>query len=581
MKKIWLVVALALSVFRAFADGGAIGSLEAFQASIVPQSHEYVWVKFDISPDYYLYKNKITIRTADDSEVKLGNAVLPDPIAITNDMNEQVDVYKNKLEIQVPISEYANGMLHIVVNYQGCKGASLCLPEAKLDETINLTTGEVISNTSGISNVQPEVSSDSVEGYFTGSPIMVVLGFFAIGLLIAFTPCVFPLLPVLFAIVSNKNTSLLRGFALSLSYILGGATLYALAGIGAVLLGTSLSVYLQSAWITYLIAGLFLVFALSMYDLFEIKLPSVIQTKLGAKINSMQGMSLLTTFIIGGLSNLILSPCVTAPLASALLYISSTHNYVLGASSLFALGLGSGVPLLIIALFGKKYLPNSGNWMTFTKRILALVMIAMAGYMLSKVLFDYDDIVLAIVFGVITLTIAKSAHLIINRKWLINAVVAILVICGVFTYKQYAAMKMHVADDGFDKITQVSQLQQHIAEAKLKHKPIILDFYANWCSACREMDLRTFSNKDVQDKLSKYELVRVDATYNSHDIQQMQNQYGVFALPTVLILYPDGAVVDGFQTYGFTKSADFIARLDKFNNSYSNLCSEDKVNNRC
>ena len=579
MKKFLFYVLFLFTLSSIFSlDNNSVSSFEAFQVSVVPQSHEYVWVKFNIAPEYHLYQNKIAIINAEDSSVKLGTVVLPDPSIMTNDLNESINVYHNNLDIQIPILTYGNGDLHIIVKYQGCKGASLCLPEAQLDQKINLTRGNIISNNIVNTTVN---SNNSVNSYFTGSPIMVVIGFFLLGLLIAFTPCVFPLLPILFTIVSNNSVNLFRGFILAFSYILGGATVYALAGIIAVMLGTSLTIYLQTTWMNVAIAIIFIIFALSMYDLFEIKLPNAIQTKLGNKVNSMRGMSIFSTFIIGGISNLILSPCVTAPLASALLYISSTHNYILGASSLFALGFGSGVPLLIISLFGKKYLPKSGNWMIFTKRMLAIIMVAMAGYTLSKVLFDYDDVILAIVLIIFTATLVKSSPLIISKKWIIHALMIVSILGSGVIYKQYAATKMLSADDGFNKITQVDQLEKYLQIARQQNKPIIIDFYANWCSACREMDLRTFSNKDVQKSLEKFELVRIDSTNNTSEIQQMQTKFGIFALPAVILLYPNGAIAEGFQSYGFVKSKDLIDKLDKFNDDFTQICLLNHSDIRC
>ncbi len=583
MKKFWLLIIGVIISFNIFANvNSSISSIEAFQVQIVAQDKHFAWVKFNISPGYYLYQDKIDIQTASDSNVKFGKLVLPDPVVITNELNESVNVYKNSLAIQVPIDNYANGIVHILLSYQGCKGTSLCLPEVNLDQVIDLNSGTVVdSKNVEITKAVPNKNLSGITEYFIGSPTMIIISFFCLGLLIAFTPCVFPLFPILFTIVSNQSINLMRGFILALSYILGGAVVYAIAGIIAVSLGASLSSYLQIDFVNYVIAGLFFLFALSMYDLFEIKLPAKLQTKLGNIANSMHGVSVFTTFIIGGISNLILSPCVTAPLASALVYISSTHNYILGGSALFALGFGSGVPLLAISLFGKKFLPKSGNWMVFTKRLLAVVMIAMAGYTLSKVLFDYDDIILAAVLIIILATFSRSAYLIISRKWLVNLITIIGVFLTVFLYKQYTATKMLSADDGFNKITQVSQLQEYMKIAELNRKPIILDFYANWCSACREMDLRTFSNRDVQKELSAYELIRVDSTYNTNDIRQMQSQYNIYALPSVIILYPNGVVADGFQTYGFLNSADFTFKLQKFNSDLTQICTLDKNDKRC
>lgn len=556
----------------AYADSSLVG-FQAFQVKIEPQNHEYVWVKFTIEAEYHLYQSKIKISSTDDSRVKLGSPVFPDPIVLPSAEADKTNVYEKQVSIQVPITEYADGNLQIKVNYQGCKGSTLCLPEQQIVESINLATG-VVTGQDSIQNttlakddttqlLSSTATTEQIASYFAKSSFLVVISFFALGLLIAFTPCVFPLLPILITVIAGKNISHKRSFMLAFSYILGGAFVYAIAGIIAASLGHSISVWFQTWWVSVILAVLFAIFALSMFGLFDIKLPVAIQQKLNSSVNNAQGGSIIGSFVIGGLSNLILSPCVTAPLAGALVYISTTGNQLLGGLALFALGFGSGIPLLIIAVFGKKLLPKSGSWMLITKQVLGLIMLGMTGYMISKVISGYDDVI-AIIWSSITIVMLGSNIKQLNNPKIAKFAVGLVVLIAIGAYKYTSDQKMKLVDEKFISVTTVSALDEQLAIAKSKNQPIILDFYANWCSACKELDLRTFSNPDVQNHFAKYSMIRVDVTYNSNDVQIMQNRYGIFALPSLIMLNPDGSIVKNLQTYGFITSNDLLNKLHEF-----------------
>ncbi|MDD3265671.1 MAG: protein-disulfide reductase DsbD [Burkholderiales bacterium] len=550
-----------------------------YHVSIEAQDESYLWVKFSIEPEYYLYQNKISIKNTANSNVKLGKYVLPDPIELSNSFEpDKKFVYENQLSIQVPISKFADGNLNIQINYQGCKGSSLCLPEEELRQQINLKSGKSVHSAYKVameSDSFVEMSADSlaISKYLNQNSFILSLGlFFIFGVLLAFTPCVFPMLPVLIMVVSNKNNTLLHNFFLALSYVLGGAVIYAIAGIVAATLGISLTQYLQAWWVGIVVGVLFIVFAAAMFGYFEIRLPTFIQNKLSEKSIGISSKGIFSTFILGGISTLILSPCVTAPLAGALIYIANSRDLALGASSLFMLGLGSGLPLLLIAVFGREVLPKNGAWMEYTKILFGIVLLAMAGYMLSRVSAGYD---LEIILGIIIISIYQIIRKIIffrDSKIRFNAVMALLIIICIIFYNHYSKERINAADKNFNVVSTFSEYEAQMQLAKNSHKPIVIDFYANWCSACKEMDLRTFSNDGVINKLHDFYLIRVDSTKNSSDIQRLQNIYGVFALPSIILLYPGGSVAQDNQVYGFTAPNSFLDKLNNFNSNKILYC---------
>lgn len=546
---------------------------QAFTLKIESQDNSYMWVKFNIADGYHLYQSKIKISSTADSSVKLGQPVLPDAKILANDNPDLTNVYENSLAIQVPIINYGTGKLILDVSYQGCKGDSLCLPEQQKQEVIDLNTG-VMSDSSHSDNALHDnayTNSSSLSAeYFAKTPWLIIVSFFSLGLLIAFTPCVFPLLPVLIGIVAGNNISTKRSFVLALSYILGGAIVYAIAGVIAALIGHSVSALFQGVWISILLAILFTVFALSLFGWFELQLPSAIQQRLNNSVNNKRGGSIIGAFVIGGLSNLILSPCVTAPLAGALVYISTTGNKLLGGAALFALGFGSGIPLLIIAVFGKRFLPKSGNWMLITKQVLGLIMLAMTGYMISKIVNGYDDLII-IVWSILALVILGKNFKVFQNPKLAKIVLISLVLVGIGIYKYRSDQTMRLVDEQFVTVTTIGELEQQLQQAKLNHQPVILDFYANWCSACKELDLRTFSDPEVQKHFRKYAMIRVNVTQNTHDIQLMQQRYGIFALPTLLMLDDSGNPLQNLQTYGFITRNDLLPKLERFDQIQQSL----------
>ena len=560
-------------------------SWQAFQVKLDSAGEKNaLWVKFNIAPEYHLYQNKIKIQSVSDSSVILGDPVWPDPLLIKSPDLGTFKVYEGKVAIRVPILKRGDGKLKAQINFQGCKGLDLCFPEQQVVQELDLDHPELAVNntqahmdTSKINDVSTteqsfwskvfsgEVDSNTISALFAANQVLVIAGFFMLGLLIAFTPCVFPLLPVLIGVISGQNVSTRRSFSLALSYILGGALTYAVAGVVAAGLGYSLSSFLQASWLSITLSVLFFVFALSMFGAFNLQLPSSIQNKLNQVVNKRNQRSLLSAFIIGGVSNLILSPCVTAPLAGALIYISTTGDRVLGGSALFALGLGSGIPLLIIAVMGKKFLPKSGNWMIAVKYFLGYLMLLMAIYMLSKVVSSnisnglLTTLGLALCWQLISSWLAKiyQTQLKSIRVRAVGFIIASIAGASVMLFSPQA-----LVESRFQVVTSNSELQQALSQAQQQNKPVLLDYYASWCVACKEMDLRTFSDPAVAKLMDKYALIRIDVSKNSTEIQSLQQRYKVLAPPSIVFLDNKGIQLNNYNVTGFISSNQLISNLE-------------------
>lgn len=407
------------------------------------------------------------------------------------------------------------------------------------------------------------LETNLVPQIITSQPLLTISGFFLAGVLLAFTPCVFPLLPVLFALISGKNISSRRSIILAASYVLGGAVIYAIAGIIVASLGSGILRWLQDWWVSALLAGVFIFFAVIMLGKTTIQLPVNIQNKLNQWISHYNNGSILGVFFAGGLANLILSPCVTPPLAGALVYISTTGNLLFGGAALFALGLGSGIPLLLIAVFGKKIFPQSGYWLNISRQLLALLMLGVAAYLISKIADGYNEFI-ALCWGAISLIVLASNLRYFRKPWTARLSITLLIAMAVSLNSYWDKQKIKQVDEKFIWVSTVSQLEQQLQQAKLEHKRVLLDFYASWCSACKELDIRTFANPEVQNHFKNYTLIRVNVTKNTPDVQALQTRYGIFALPTMIILDQNNLPLEGLQTYGFITSRDLLSKLQHF-----------------
>ncbi len=595
---------LLIAFNNAFANN-YLPAWEAFKLKFEYYDKQHVAAIFNIAPEYHIYQDKITITADPDSSVKLGKALLPEPEIMRSPSLGTFKVYGKQVQILLPIEKWGDGKLKVTANYQGCKGLDLCFPAQTTTQVIDLNGGMGTSSLIA-SNLIPdkqiassvakagfwqnlrEINSNSslLANFFTQNKGLVVGGFFILGLLIAFTPCVFPLFPILIAVISGTNISTKRSFALATSYVIGGALTYAAAGMIAASVGYSLSAFLQSAWLAVIMAIAFTFFAASLFGVYNFQLSPNLQNKLNQVINRKTGGTLFSAMLIGGISNLVLSPCVTAPLAGALVYISTTGDIWLGGLALFALGIGSGVPLMLIAVAGKHILPKNGNWMLGVKYGLGHLMLAMAIYMSSK--FLSHDIVLGLVGSWLAFVFWQIISILFARKYnhlfaLHNVRASVrLIIVGIGVLTTLTNPIHHDSSQFKIVVSNTQQLEQAITEAKKTGKPILIDYYAKWCVACMEMDLQTLNDPKVMALMNNYSLIRADVTANNQEISQLEAHYKIIAPPTMVFLDKQGNELEDKRVIGFMNKQLLASKLEnilEFSDKAKLACEQENQNN--
>ena len=422
-----------------------------------------------------------------------------------------------------------------------------------------------------------------------GSFWAVVATFFGFGLLLALTPCVFPMIPILSGIIAGQSHDVpltkSRGFLLSLAYVLGMAITYALAGVAAALSGTLISNALQNPWALGIGAGVFVLLALSMFGFFEIQLPSAIQSKFNDASNKMKGGNFIGVFVMGALSAVIVGPCVAPPLAAALAFIAQTGNTVLGGVALFVLALGMGVPLLLVGLSAGALLPRAGGWMNAVKYFFGVLMLAIAIYLISPIIPDWVNMLLWALLLIVSATYLSALDPLPEkasgwkRLWKGLGVVLMIgglaLIVGMLAGSRDLLQPLDVFKGGagsgavateqkglpFEKVKDVAELDARLAAAQADGKTVMLDFYADWCVSCKEMERFTFSDARVQARLKDTVLLKADVTANSDADKALLKRFGLFGPPGLIFWTADGAE-SGFKVIGFEKPEKFLASID-------------------
>ncbi|MDQ5922263.1 MAG: thioredoxin:protein disulfide reductase [Pseudomonadota bacterium] len=479
-------------------------------------------------------------------------------------------------------------------NFSITDSHATCLPVT--DKSIIASSSSKASSNTSLINFLSSSNGIQTSNIYKYNLALIMACFFVFGLLLAFTPCVFPMLPILLTIISRKSTTTRKSFILALSYVLGNAVSYAIAGILAAQFGSTLQSIFQNIVVNILIIILFVVFSLSLFGLFELHLPNALNNKLSSNINininnnitnhhKNNMFSLIGAFVAGALSALVLSPCVTAPLAGALLYISYTGNLLIGGASLFMLGLGSGLPLLCIAVFGNKILPKSGKWMDRIKSGLGYLMLLMAIYIASRILNNnWINLMLGLLIIIFTthtaVTIIKlfktkictSAKLFIAASYLL-----IFGCCLIYLFipaytALYRLYRHPIIQNKYQNSTQqlpeqlkfqivktTSELNKILSMAR-NNTPVILDFSAQWCLACKELDMTTFRNPKIITLLKSYTKVRVDITDNNSETKALQKKYAVFAPPSLVFINQNGEVISDAAVTGYI-TADNLYKI--------------------
>ena len=490
----------------------------AFKLDITAKDASNLTASFKVVPGYYLYKQRVKFVIKDAATGTIEAIELPQA-EIKEDKNfGKQEVYHHDFVANIKLSAANNPI--VKATYQGCSEKGLCYAPQNKTFNINL----VSTNNSAASSLVSNNDDKTTTALKSGNLWLVIAGFFVAGLLLSLTPCVLPMIPILSSIIVGSQSkqaqpNKLHAFGLSVAYVLGMALSYTLAGVAAGLSGNLLSQSLQSPLVLGLTALLFVVLAFSMFGFYELKLPSAFESKLLNASNKLKGGEFLGVFIMGVLSALIVSPCVAAPLAGALIYIGQTHNVLLGGAGLFALAIGMGVPLLLIGASAGSLLPKAGGWMTAVRNLFGVLMLVMAAYIAWPVLPA-------------SLTTPVNNLLGLSTKHTLP----------------------------FTRVKSVAELDAAIKNAN--GKTVMLDFYADWCTSCKEMEKLTFSDAKIKAALANTALLQADVTANNDDDQALLKRFGLFGPPGIIFFDKTGAEVKT-RVIGYKNVDDFTAILTK------------------
>ena len=494
----------------------------AFKLEINAQNAQHLTAHFKVEPGYYLYKNRIQFK---DASGKILAARLP-TAEIKEDKNfGRQEVYHHDFSANIAVDNVTSD-LKISARYQGCSEKGLCYAPQNKTFNIALPTLNSGASTSVASSGIASNDDKTTSALKSGNLWLVIAGFFIAGLLLSFTPCVLPMIPILSSIIVGSQSkqarpNKLHAFGLSVAYVLGMALSYTLAGVAAGLSGNLLSQSLQSPLVLGLTALLFVVLAFSMFGFYELKLPSALESKLLNASNKLKGGEFVGVFIMGVLSALIVSPCVAAPLAGALIYIGQTHNVLLGGVGLFVLAIGMGVPLLLIGASAGSLLPKTGTWMAVVRNLFGVLMLAMAAY---------------IAWPVVPATITAPVNNLLGLS------------------------AKHTLP--FTRVKSVADLDAAIKAAN--GKTVMLDFYADWCTSCKEMEKFTFSDTKVKTALANTVLLQADVTANNDDDQALLKRFGLFGPPGIIFFDKTGVELNT-RVIGYKNTDEFSEIMNKIN----------------
>lgn len=563
---------------------------QAFQLAITLKDSNTLQSNFTIAPGHYLYKSRIQL-TADDAQ--LTPLVLPAG-DMKNDPNfgtQEVYHHDFVATAQITPKDSKQQQVTIQAKYQGCSEKGLCYAPIRKTFTLPLVAANaVIESDNGtekaLSIGELNTASETTALLASGNLFWVIVGFFGAGLLLSLTPCVLPMIPILSSIIvgSHQNErSRHSPFGLSVAYVFGMALSYTVAGIAAGLSGSLISQSLQNPWVLSTTAVIFVLLSLSMFGLYDLKLPDRFESRMRESSQRMKGGEYFGVFVMGALSALILSPCVAAPLAGALLYIGQTHNVLLGGLGLFALALGMGVPLLMIGASAGRLVPKAGMWMNAVKHLFGLVMLGMAVWIVAPLLAPTFVMTLTAVLvalaAVYVWQLSKTiAHLgpkaVSGTVGFLGMVYAAALLIGALSgsqsmtqpLKHWQVASANVKQNqqlAFEHVGSVKELDARISEAA--GQPVMLDFYADWCVACKEMEHETFTDPNIQALLDKSLLLQADVTENSADHQALLKQFGLYGPPGILFFDQEGQLIEKVTTIGFKKPAEFAKVIQQRN----------------
>ncbi|BFU60902.1 MULTISPECIES: protein-disulfide reductase DsbD [Rodentibacter] len=545
---------------------------EAFPLSAeISTDKTQLHIRWDTVKGYYLYQDKIEARKEGESQLLFVNfgqqsETHQDPYF------GEVKVFTQPLDAYFSGKEFAADQ-HIEISYQGCTEGFCYPPETKFLRVADLPIADfeekIVKKTTALQAEQDRLA----EGLFKSK--YAVLGFFLLGLGLAFTPCVLPMLPLLSAIVIGQQNrpNMVRAFSLSFLYVQGMALTYTLLGLAVAAIGLPFQIALQHPYVMIALSLLFALLALSMFGVFTLQLPASLQTKLNALSQKQSSGAFGGAFLMGMIAGLVASPCTSAPLSGALLYVAQSGDLVTGALTLYLLALGMGIPLMLITLFGNKILPKSGAWMNTVKQSFGFVMLALPVFLLSRILPEVWEprlwALLATAFFIwFALQMPKSGMGYVMKIFAFGCAMIAVQPLQNFVWQnqsgaQSAVNNTEVSQVKFQRIQNLQELDEVLSQNP--HSIAMLDLYADWCVACKEFEKYTFSDEKVQNAFGNLLLLQVDMTKNSTENKAIMERYQVLGLPTILFLDRMGNEISGSRVSGFMDAENFLTWINKLN----------------
>lgn len=540
---------------------------EAFRFELLDDVEPSVLV-WQIAADHYLYRDKLGITDAN------GNAVTidyPEGIEHFDEFFGETQVYRQFL--QLPLATDIQQPLE--VTWQGCADAGLCYPPQTA--SVGADVALVDANTTTLPASPALAEDQSIAERLAGSGLLLnIAAFFMMGMLLAFTPCMLPMLPILTSVIAGSKKGGWQGAKLGIAFVLPMALMYAALGVVAANLGSNLSAALQQPWLLLPFAGIFILLALAQFGVFTLQLPSFIRERLQGADQNIKGGSLLGAASLGALSALLVGPCMTAPLAGALLYIAQSGDGLRGGLALFSLGLGSGLPLLLAITVGMRWLPKPGTWMQSVNRVFGYALLATAIIIVRPVL---PGPLLLGLWGALLLAIAVQVSYIERANWrFLSRYIALLlgIWAGILLFGSAAGgddplrplanfsapSSTLSAAHSMQRFADVQQLQAQLKQAEQDGKWVLLDFYADWCVSCKVMEKTVFAKPEVQNALADMHLLQADVTLNTTEQQQLMKDLQIMGPPTILFINPQGSEQRTQRITGEVSANEFLQHLN-------------------
>jgi len=564
---------------------------KAFRFAARLKDGRSIEVNYQIAPGYYLYRDKFRFTLAPEA-AKPGAPQLPAGKKHRDEFFGEVETYRGNLSIVLPfeLADAGAGAVTLTAVSQGCADVGVCYVPQEQKAELRLAALDTAARSDApgpFGGAAPAASGGGEDGRIAallgGGFWLAVASFFGFGLLLSFTPCVLPMVPILSGIIvgSGHSVTKTKGLLLAALYVLGMAVTYAAAGVAAGLSGAMLSAALQNPWVVGAFAAVFVALALAMFGFYDLQLPLALQSRLADASNRFRGGQAAGVFSMGVLSALILGPCVAAPLAGALLYISQSRDVVLGGSALFAMALGMGVPLLAVGASAGALLPKAGPWMDLVKRFFGTLLLGVAIYLVSPFIPISVQMFLWAALLVVTAIYLRAidplpAHAHGFQKFckgigVIALIAGVAYLIGAFSggrdiLQPLSGLRVAATDAGtpeatpFQRVSNPAELDARVAAAA--GRPVMLDFYADWCVSCQEMERYTFSDEGVKSRFRDMVLLQADVTANNADHAALLKRFRLFGPPGIVFFDRGGREIQGLRVIGFQPADRFVVALD-------------------